>query len=432
MLPHLGRLARARARRPARRLRLGALQRAPLPRRRRGRPRGGGLYDQLGDPVASAQCLVRASRHLFMAGETDEAEAARHRALAHARAGRRRGRRSPTPRSTTARSWRITDEPVRAEPLLERARELAERAGRPDLAALALNYLGIARAELGDPGGLAAAARERRGGDRRAPARVRRARLLQSRRDARARRPARRARGVRRPRACASRASAGSGRTRTTSRSTAASRSCAAARWDAEEPGCASSSTGSTTRGCSTPTACRGSAALLARRGDPAAGRCSRRVGARPPAAAAARPRLRRARPRRVGVAGRRRVARRWPRAAAAHRHPGGAVPGRAPALPRPRRPPAEPFEGCPEPWRGGPARRLAPAAAALGAAGDPYEQALELAGRASRSRPSRAAHPRRARRRPPRPRSRASGCGRWARACRGARGRRPAPTPRA
>ena len=28
------------------------------------------LYEQLGDPVAVAHCLVRVSRHLFMAGET--------------------------------------------------------------------------------------------------------------------------------------------------------------------------------------------------------------------------------------------------------------------------------------------------------------------------------------------------------------------------
>jgi hypothetical protein len=48
----------------------------------------------------------------------------------------------------------MTDDPGRAEPMLVHARELAQRVDRPDLAALALNYLGIARVELGDPAGL--------------------------------------------------------------------------------------------------------------------------------------------------------------------------------------------------------------------------------------------------------------------------------------
>ena len=48
----------------------------------------------------------------------------------------------------------ITDEPQRADTILTSARELAIRADRLDLAALSLNYLGIARVELGDPDGL--------------------------------------------------------------------------------------------------------------------------------------------------------------------------------------------------------------------------------------------------------------------------------------
>jgi DNA-binding CsgD family transcriptional regulator/tetratricopeptide (TPR) repeat protein len=106
------------------------------------------LYEEAGDPVAVGECLVRLSRHLFMAGETDEAEHAASRAvlvleptghaaaLAHA---------SLYEGAILA----LTDEPDRAAGILASARDLALRSGRGDLAALALNYLGIARFELG-------------------------------------------------------------------------------------------------------------------------------------------------------------------------------------------------------------------------------------------------------------------------------------------
>ena len=111
------------------------------------------LYAETGDPVAVGLCLVRVSRHLFMAGKTDEAEEAAARAvllleptgdgpaLAHA---------SLYDGAILA----MTDDPARAEPMLVHAFELAQRTGRHDLAALALNYLGIARVELGNPAGL--------------------------------------------------------------------------------------------------------------------------------------------------------------------------------------------------------------------------------------------------------------------------------------
>ena len=106
------------------------------------------LYEEAGDTVAVGQCLVRVSRHLFMAGETDEAEHAASRAvmlleptghaaaLAHA---------SLYEGAILA----LTDEPDRAAGILASARDLALRAGRSDLAALSLNYLGIARFEQG-------------------------------------------------------------------------------------------------------------------------------------------------------------------------------------------------------------------------------------------------------------------------------------------
>ena len=111
------------------------------------------LYAQLGDAVAVGLCLVRLSRHLFMAGETDQAEECVQRAVTIL---------EPTgdePALAGALLYRgailaLTDDPGRAAEILVRARDLAARSDRPDLAALALNYLGIARTELGDPGGL--------------------------------------------------------------------------------------------------------------------------------------------------------------------------------------------------------------------------------------------------------------------------------------
>ncbi len=62
--------------------------------------------------------------------------------------------------------------------------------------------------------------------------------------------------------------------------------------------------------------------------------------------------------------------------------HPGGA-PFRAELLRYLARAglPAEPFEGCPEPWAAGLRGDWRAAAGGWAAAGDPYEQALELAG---------------------------------------------------
>jgi DNA-binding CsgD family transcriptional regulator/tetratricopeptide (TPR) repeat protein len=106
------------------------------------------LYEQAGDPVAVGECLTRVSRHLFMAGETDEAEHAASRAVllleptGHAAA---LARASLYEGAILA----LTDEPERAAGILASARDLALRTGRSDLAALSLNYLGIARFELG-------------------------------------------------------------------------------------------------------------------------------------------------------------------------------------------------------------------------------------------------------------------------------------------
>jgi DNA-binding CsgD family transcriptional regulator/tetratricopeptide (TPR) repeat protein len=111
------------------------------------------LYEELGDQVALGLCQVRMSRHLFMAGDTDAAErwAARAVMLLEAHGD---GAQLATATLYEAAILALTDRPGEAEELLERARELALEARRPDLASLCLNYLGIARVEEGDPAGL--------------------------------------------------------------------------------------------------------------------------------------------------------------------------------------------------------------------------------------------------------------------------------------
>lgn len=101
------------------------------------------LYERLGDERALGLCLVRLSRLLLMAGETDEAEAAALRAVEllgdNAYATLYLG-------AILALSARHAD----ATAVLERADRLALEASRADLAALCLNYLAIARVEAGE------------------------------------------------------------------------------------------------------------------------------------------------------------------------------------------------------------------------------------------------------------------------------------------
>jgi DNA-binding CsgD family transcriptional regulator/tetratricopeptide (TPR) repeat protein len=111
------------------------------------------MYADAGDPVAVGLCLVRVSRHLFMAGEIREAQEAAERAVRLLESGSDPGALAHASLYEGA-ILAMVDEPERAEPILVGALELARRAGRDDLAALTLNYLGMARVELGDPTGL--------------------------------------------------------------------------------------------------------------------------------------------------------------------------------------------------------------------------------------------------------------------------------------
>lgn len=111
------------------------------------------LRGEVGAPVPLVETLVRESRLLYVAGDTGGALAAVARAIAVAR---------PTGSVSAlavAESYRgamltLTMDAERAVPVLEDARRLSGEAGRTDLAALCLNYLGVARSDLGDRNGL--------------------------------------------------------------------------------------------------------------------------------------------------------------------------------------------------------------------------------------------------------------------------------------
>jgi DNA-binding CsgD family transcriptional regulator/tetratricopeptide (TPR) repeat protein len=111
------------------------------------------LYERLGHELDLGLCLVRVSRHLFMVGETDAAEESARRAVRILEAG---GDDAQLARALLYEGaiLALTDRADEAATLLERARELALASQRPDLAPLCLNYLGIARFERGDPGGV--------------------------------------------------------------------------------------------------------------------------------------------------------------------------------------------------------------------------------------------------------------------------------------
>lgn len=112
------------------------------------------LYEPMNDPTALGEALVRLSRHHYMLGETDAANAAVDRAVRVLAA-----HECPLGR-TQALSFALTHQGAllalaghseRAEAVLGQARHLAARAERRDLVSLCLNYLGVARADLGEP-----------------------------------------------------------------------------------------------------------------------------------------------------------------------------------------------------------------------------------------------------------------------------------------
>ena len=210
------------------------------------------LYERLDDPVAVGECLVRVSRHLFMAGDTDAAEVNAAARRDDPRADRPRGRARPRLAVRGSDPGHDRGRSRHGRPtILASARDLAMRVARPDLAALALNYLGLARVAAGDAEGIellresiVAAERARqyeyaaRGYTNLAELLFRAGRLDELERLPGGG-PAR------------SSASAASGRTPTASRSIAARRCCGAAAGSRRSRACARSSTTSTTPACS-------------------------------------------------------------------------------------------------------------------------------------------------------------------------------------
>jgi DNA-binding CsgD family transcriptional regulator len=102
-------------------------------------------FEGLAEPVGLGTALVRLSRHMYMSGDTDKAQRLIGRAVdvldgagsevAHAVAATDRGA-----------LLTLTGKAHEALPVLEAARELAHRVGRPDLESLCLNYRGLVRA----------------------------------------------------------------------------------------------------------------------------------------------------------------------------------------------------------------------------------------------------------------------------------------------
>ena len=200
---------------------------------------------------------VRLSRHLYMAGETDEVggvdllggrDPRAHRSGRRARPCRALSRRNPR----HDRRPRAGGQGARARPPA-RARR---RAGRPGGAVLQLRGGGARRDRRRRR--RAADAREHRGGDGRAPVRVRRRAATRTWPSCCCAPTAWRSCRGASTKGCASRASAASGRTRTTSRCTAARCGCGAATGTARSPGCARRSPPRPTRGCCSRTARHG------------------------------------------------------------------------------------------------------------------------------------------------------------------------------
>lgn len=111
------------------------------------------LFDKLGESVGLAETLLRQSRFLYMAGDTEAAIEAGDRAIIVAS---RTGSAAVQASAAAGRGMLMVliGEAVDAIPALEGAHELAVKAGRTDIDALCHNYLGLAWCDLGSPTGL--------------------------------------------------------------------------------------------------------------------------------------------------------------------------------------------------------------------------------------------------------------------------------------
>ena len=103
---------------------------------------------ELHEPAAVGGALVRLSRHHYMAGATDRARQTVDRAVALL------GDDSAEALAQQGALWALTGRSPEAVAVLQQARDLAAAAGRVDLVALSLDYLGVAGADLAGPAGL--------------------------------------------------------------------------------------------------------------------------------------------------------------------------------------------------------------------------------------------------------------------------------------
>ena len=107
-------------------------------------------FEQVGDPVLLGEALVRLSRHVFVIGDSDEAEQLGARAMDVLR-DHGAGPATATATATTHHGvmLTLTGQMADAVPVLRHARVLAVDCARPDLESLGLTCLGLARAGLG-------------------------------------------------------------------------------------------------------------------------------------------------------------------------------------------------------------------------------------------------------------------------------------------
>ncbi|MGH3999268.1 MAG: LuxR C-terminal-related transcriptional regulator, partial [Pseudonocardiaceae bacterium] len=110
-------------------------------------------YQELNDPIALGEALLRLSWHVYLTGGTEQAEQAVDRAvqvLAPVGCPRALAQASVYRGAVLA----LTDRPEDAVTTLEEVRQRVADLDRPDLVALCLNYLGVAGADLGQPAAL--------------------------------------------------------------------------------------------------------------------------------------------------------------------------------------------------------------------------------------------------------------------------------------
>jgi DNA-binding CsgD family transcriptional regulator/tetratricopeptide (TPR) repeat protein len=116
--------------------------------------RAADLFARIGDSVAQGRALMRLSRHLYMAGETDAARAAAEQSVEQLD-----GNDSLEATAYAVAGYgallALDDEATRAVQTLARAETLADEAGRPELRSLCLNYQSLARADLDGAGRIA-------------------------------------------------------------------------------------------------------------------------------------------------------------------------------------------------------------------------------------------------------------------------------------